>query len=671
MRLHSVKPTMAVLCAVVSIGAGVGETARAQSGDNKWHIGGRVVDCDLGRPLSNCWVTFQALRATGDPLHHAWLDWEDPLPVTTGADGRFDVAVPRIPGRCYGDGYPPSLNVTVRGEALVASHLSVPFSRSFSSAPHDFGDVSMRPGRPLALQVVDPTGAPIEGARVRIQRSVPSEWSGFAITGMDGRPQTQMLAPAGEYQVAVEGRTIRGEPSFAVAAQGGSLHRVVVERNESTTLSGSVIDDRGRPVAETRLRVEAHCNDGVYLLECVTTAEGKFRFVPPGSSSGGVRIEMGADDSYWPTIAEARWGEEGVLITVPRRVAARFHVVVPDACDVRRVAVHLIPADPRLRSIMRRVVPLVNGHASVDGVAVGEYRVLVHALGAGVWPSMWQACRIEEGASTEIRFPRMVSQAVVVLADGGQPVAGATIEIALAPADVVRDAVDGHGLGHPCYAWSMAANSIGADEEMVRVASPVRTDASGRATLHAPATDVEVALRITGSSLLASEHRLPNFVGGHAPIRVSVAEAGLVVASFPTDALRGELCAAAPELRARAMEHGDATDPWKRSLGNLLETCGTGLLLRSRVKGGPEYFVASRGHDEFGWSSVEPGAYELCLLVRVRRQHGVDSELLTPSLASLEVVAGKTSRVEPRLLPEHLARLRELGVVGEAIPRPR
>ena len=56
-----------------------------------WTLRGVVTSAVSGRPLLGATVVVTGHQATGYPLHWSWMDWEDPAPITTDAEGRFEL----------------------------------------------------------------------------------------------------------------------------------------------------------------------------------------------------------------------------------------------------------------------------------------------------------------------------------------------------------------------------------------------------------------------------------------------------------------------------------------------------------------------------------------------------------------------------------------------------
>jgi len=86
---------------------------------SRWTLSGRVVAADSKEPLTGCLVRITGHQATGYALHWSWLDWRDPEPITTGADGRFRFELPVMPGRGIGDGYPARIHLEVEAKGRV------------------------------------------------------------------------------------------------------------------------------------------------------------------------------------------------------------------------------------------------------------------------------------------------------------------------------------------------------------------------------------------------------------------------------------------------------------------------------------------------------------------------------------------------------------------------
>jgi len=224
-------------------------------------LAGRVVD-DLGQPLASFRVHAtqgdEAMAMFGDGPAHSYRD----------TDGSFSL-----------DGFTPgewSVIAEAKGHsASAAARVSVPSEAALTLVvPRE---------ATLGGVVLDASGAPVEGARLIVERA--EEHAFFdddkGKTDAHGSFRITGLAP-GSVELRAEGSA--GAPSAPLALElvaGQALDGLVLRLERGTRLDGEVVSASGRPLAGVSVWVysEAHFNDSRE-----TDAQGHFEFanVPPG-----------------------------------------------------------------------------------------------------------------------------------------------------------------------------------------------------------------------------------------------------------------------------------------------------------------------------------------------------------------------------------------------------
>jgi|GEM_PF-4829041 len=223
-------------------------------------IAGRVSAGGSPLPGVRVWAT----RGRGD-------DGDDPLPETrSGDDGRFSlgglVAGARVHVHAHLEGHPPVVAPSVE-------------------APKDDLELGVPPGAEVRGQVVDSTGAPVEGAWVAA-RPVFEPGSPYspevrqaATTGSDGTFHLEALPPGdltltGHQGTLHSDTAVRLEPGERL---GGV--RIVLEAGEEVRVVGRVTDGDGLPLAGAHVHLSARQPNGSQGgVSTNTRSDGTFSF---------------------------------------------------------------------------------------------------------------------------------------------------------------------------------------------------------------------------------------------------------------------------------------------------------------------------------------------------------------------------------------------------------
>src|SRR5690606_22831043 len=229
----------------------------------KWILRGRVLAADDEVPIAGCRVAVTGHQATGYPLHWGWFDWRDPEPLVTGADGRFELQLPVMPGRGIGDGYPARIHLRLSAPGRVSVFGNFQLSKFYGAPEQDVGDFPLLVGHQNRFQVVDTAGQPQQGVLLRIspreRLSSSSDWWWHdayvdETSDADGIVLGSPL-PAGAVTVSLKQRAAsQGLADIEVRPQAANepppLHKLVVAPLEPEQLiRGRVVDAAGQPVA--------------------------------------------------------------------------------------------------------------------------------------------------------------------------------------------------------------------------------------------------------------------------------------------------------------------------------------------------------------------------------------------------------------------------------------
>jgi sarcosine oxidase gamma subunit len=221
----------------------------------------RVVRADDRRPLAGAAVELRGLFTQS---------------ATTGDDG-----VARL------SGVPPGrYQVAARADGYAPD-----FDRMFvmtSGASHR-AELVLRPGVAVSGRVVDPSGAPVSGARV-IYRSVSDRQMrahprfDAQVSGDDGGFRFPAL-PAGTFRFSADHDTLAPGYSEPITLEGSETSGVVVQLGEGAVLAGRVVDAKGSPAASAAVRV---------MIASNSNGERRFRRPRQTFSDDQGRFEMKA-----------------------------------------------------------------------------------------------------------------------------------------------------------------------------------------------------------------------------------------------------------------------------------------------------------------------------------------------------------------------------------------
>ncbi len=221
----------------------------------------------------------------------------------------------------------------------------VPWTRSVNvtAGQGDSQDVPLARAATLVGRVVDPDGAPIEGARVQVLKSGENVFRTFmrrmegeaaVRTGKDGSFRATRMAPGENQRLDVRHDDFEERALGGISLAPGAVRSgLTVVMRRGLTLRGVVKDEEGRPLAGAEVDLSSarsiRAGRGGMQMEMIgpgnqvrreTGADGRFEFrgLKPGDYAVGARRSGFARASIDPVkVAEKRAAEPIELVLKP------------------------------------------------------------------------------------------------------------------------------------------------------------------------------------------------------------------------------------------------------------------------------------------------------------------------------------------------------------------
>lgn len=518
-------------------------------------ISGRCVDAS-GLPQAGITVRLSGSLGEREKLA-AWqrgeaaATWRDPPARTTGDDGRFVVEFEPVAGCSF------YLTLTAASRAPMRAE----WATLRSGSRIDLGEITMVPGVVVSGRVVDVEGVPVAKVGLDVQRVPPTPRTDGVLalhrsfngtSAADGTFTLHHRVPPGEYSLSVNAEHRLHAPSTVVLDAAASSHQlaVVLERPEVVaSVRGRVQDALGQPIAGATVELRDVVNSDVD--SAYSKRDGSFRIVRSARPSSG-RLQIGASHDEFETQTlptEIDWGAEGVVITLVR--SPTLDIVVHDERGTRidDFLVRVMPRNQGRYSSedgrVRALGPFADGVARVVGVPRGEWTVVTEFPAAAARLPVFTPIVVGDAAvqRIDVNVPTVARTRCVVQDERGRPVAGAQLQLVLAPARMALAYLQRVPLARLEHA-SLEAHAI--------VLATHTTDAEGVAAVEGP-PGVDLGL------IVESPAHLPWF---QAPVRLQP-DASLVIAVTTGASLEVRLgpptaLAAIRELAGKA--RGEAAD---------------------------------------------------------------------------------------------------------------
>lgn len=403
---------------------------------------GRVVG-PAGAPVAGARVTAATRFDPFSMFAAGGMQTREPWRVVSDADGRFALAgvapALELDLRASAPGYAPAprmtvvtrLGATVEAECRLLAAATIDVSVTEPGGAPAAGLIAELAPADLKLDELSAGDESLRGVRRKLDASGCATFGDLAPGRYDVRVdrapwldahQTVELAVPGARATAslvlVAGLELRGR---VTAKDGTPLAGATVAASEPPSLLNVMKTARGGG------RRQATCDD-----------DG--RFALHGLPSGSVDLTARAAGYVQSKVAATAGGPEVVVVLATRGAIEGIVISQQTGKPLREFVLHLerrgdggggmfdFEATLRTRAIDLRFAH-EQGKFRVAGVAPGEMRVAITAAGHGRFESDW--FKLEDGATRKGMIctlgPEAVIEGVVVAAESGEPVAGATV----------------------------------------------------------------------------------------------------------------------------------------------------------------------------------------------------------------------------------------------------
>lgn len=645
-----------------------------------WTFAGRVTTAEDGSPLAGCTVTVTGHQATGYPLHWSWLDWRDPDPIVTGADGRFAFTLPAMPTPGLGDGYPARLHLELAAPGRMRVFGQRFFPWFFAEPKQECGDIAVPRGSPARFRVVDAAGMPQPGTLLQVigeQRGVTrGSWWGCEDSVYSRADEHGVVngtpLPVGKAKVTLPEQPGAELPPVDIAPVPGvgeaPLRDVVVPGGHgTTTLAGRVLDSAGAPVAGYVLYAIRNRNGREVWLRARSEPDGTFAIAAPDLEPDELLpLRHPRNNRYdgWHDFGRIRGGQRDFEVTLlpPGRLQL---IVRLDGKPVEDLAVHAVPIDDQALGAdpVRLAEHFRGGVVVLEGLRATRYSVRVHARGSSAWPSEWIDCdAVAAPQPLVVDLASAVERKLHVFTASGRPAVGCTVELI----EHKEGEIDAPGRRHGQPAVDRAMTEEGPpDHSRMRhqtsvLASRGITDAGGTTVLSCRTCDYPVFVRVSGGNAQRTVIELKEWIADRAPILLTVADGCALRGTIAPAAFVAALDCCDPQDLQHAQDYGEGHNPWFWSVTHLREAHRPGIALRTRADGWVwDKCVAPLAEDgAFAVNGVPPGDYEVVLVVRKRDGKRVVDEVIEPALGKVALRVGEECTVKFATPAEILQRVR-------------
>ncbi|MGC4119403.1 MAG: carboxypeptidase-like regulatory domain-containing protein [Myxococcales bacterium] len=377
-----------------------------------------VLGPDVVRPISLWSPSTKTLGGTvlrsGAPASGSTVSLGD-RQTTTGADGSFSFANVE-PGEYW-------LQATL-GPLLATALVQVPLvGRDVLDHRLELGP-SGEIGGSLRLG----TGKPAAGVKVTCDyRLEDGRWRPVdATSGADGRYRFPLLAPE-QYQCKVEDARLLREVRD-VALQAGEALAVDFTLKAASPITGVVVDEAGKPVAEVDIRATSKAKSDDYAG---ATSRGDGSFSLGGLPAGSYEVEF--QKPHFPSMTTTLTAPSSGARIVLRKGLEAFGVVVgPDQRPVADAEVSLSrPPGESPNEWWWSARTNVRGEFRIPGMTAGTYRLVASAPDQSDAAATRTAVALSAKATGPFRLqlPKGLSITGMVTRPDGTPVARASVKL--------------------------------------------------------------------------------------------------------------------------------------------------------------------------------------------------------------------------------------------------
>ncbi|HVR96871.1 MAG TPA: carboxypeptidase-like regulatory domain-containing protein, partial [Thermoanaerobaculia bacterium] len=385
---------------------------------------GRTVD-ENGEPVAGATVE---LRPWEDPRRGGVRNDEPATgTATSGADGTFEVR--HLPSGVFVlqarvDGFAPGV---LNGIEVAAGTPRV-----------DAGTVTLSPEAVVTGQVIDPRGAPIDGAMVwafpERSRSFPSTLGPerrLPETGADGRFRIDGLPPGSRLRLSVHAQGYGNAELEGLELPLPEPLRI--ELRPLVQLTGRVADPAGEPVVGASLTlIKRHVNGSSGTGAGQTDDQGRFRIdVEPGPVEIQVDAQGYTDNSWRGTVPER--GEIGpVEITLGRGAVLEGRVLDPAGNPIPAAFVSAFSETPSSEDEpfgrSSRTESDADGRYRIAGLEIGPHQI--NAQGRDGVGDTSRRFELQPGSNRlDLTLDMGVEISGMVRDEAGAPVSGAEVRL--------------------------------------------------------------------------------------------------------------------------------------------------------------------------------------------------------------------------------------------------
>lgn len=581
------------------------------------HVRGRCVD-EAGKPLVMCQAKLHAFGGNSNRMAlQGTVEWKDPEPCVTGADGRFDIAFAPPSGMQF------TLDVQADGRVPRTGR----WGTIQPAQVIELGEVTMTTGFEVHGRVVDDRGAPVAKVGVLLKNlplPLASDMSAndtrFGWSAADGAFRVEVPIPLGTWGLGVQAAGMRLVSPDRVIVTANSAEPVVVTVRRMPSIEGRVVDEQGLPVARVYLSGELHRSgrmasawsrkDGTFVLHAVDDEPKPVRLVID---------DPGPCEPWWSDERLWEWGSKDVTVVLKQALSFELTVVERQTgAPVTQYAVccYHEKANSSLQRDLRLGGEHEGGRVTVDRVWRGKNFLQVIPIDKALQPSAMLEFEASDAgvAPLRVELDRLQRVAVRAVTVGKEPAVGSKVEVvvkgtmpfdASAPAQESRSGNSGYGHFPGFRQHELVGSAVtGADGRAELLVTPGARGLVVRVTGPHPPIVVDPAVLVPGDDFV-----------------VVVPDGGGIVGKA---ALRG-------------------LDP-------------TRITVHPRPSGGQE--PPRRSRDEgvlqvdggFTLRGLAPGAYQLRLsyAVRFTHEHGSSggSTDLDVTVPEVTVLAGRDTAVE-------------------------